>query len=162
MTTASPSLYSFPPALKFPSSSDPLLVCFRKDQRCSHSVVRTHKKTKAKQAEHVGTEPSSDPRRLHDGGFRLWEPLWALLSWSCGPFSPGLLNHRGSYNPSFLSSSGVPWAQSMLGYGSIHLFSSAVRGSLSEDDWARHWSMSMAEYHYESCYIYLLYNYITI
>ena len=35
----------------------------------------------------------------------------------------------------------------MSGCGSLYLFPSAAGGSFSEDDWARHWSMSIAECH---------------
>lgn len=38
----------------------------------------------------------------------------------------------------------------MFGFESLHLLPSVVGGSLSGDDWARHPSMCIAEYHKES------------
>jgi hypothetical protein len=36
------------------------------------------------------------------------------------------------------------------GCGSLHTLLSAARGSLSNDDWTKHQSMHIAEYHYKS------------
>lgn len=34
-----------------------------------------------------------------------------------------------------------------FGYGSLHLLISVARLALSDDFWARHWSISIAKYH---------------
>lgn len=44
----------------------------------------------------------------------------------------------------------------MSGCGPLDLFTSVLRGSFSEDSWARHWPMSRAECHSESFYCMLI------
>ena len=47
----------------------------------------------------------------------------------------------------FPSSLGFPVLHLMFGYGSLPLLLSTMGGSTSDDDWAKHQSMSIAEYH---------------
>jgi hypothetical protein len=65
---------------------------------------------------------SSDPDKLPDIHSSLCVPLWALVSWFCGPSSCGALDHSGSYSLSSPSSVGFPDLHLMFGCGPLYVF----------------------------------------
>lgn len=75
-------------------------------------------------------------------------PYESRLVDSVGFVHLGIFNPSSSYKPSSPSSSS-DFTEScvMFGHESRHLFPSATGGSLSEDYWARHQSMMIADYH---------------
>ena len=62
-------------------------------------------------------------------------------------FSCDALGLSGLYNPSSPSSIGFTEFSLIFGCGFLHLFLSVVGWSLSDGDYARLLSMSIAEYH---------------
>jgi hypothetical protein len=74
---------------------------------------------------------------------------------SLSPYGPRMVDPVSVLDPSgsYSSSSHPPFLQDspklhlMFGCGSLHLFPSVAGWSLSDDNWARHQSMSIAEYH---------------
>ena len=94
------------------------------------------------------------------------QPMWALLGWLSGPWSPGVLQHpltpmifppplswdfpisKGKYSKGDLQL--MLFLYMMYECGSQHLLPSSAGGSLSDDDWTRHQSMKIAEFHWES------------
>lgn len=85
--------------------------------------------------------PNSDSFRFHDCCFS----LSALLCWFCGICFPDVFKTLGSYNPSSPSHAGFPEIYLMVGCGSLHLLLSVAGGIISDDNWARFWSMITAE-----------------
>jgi hypothetical protein len=61
--------------------------------------------------------------------------------------SCSVLDFSDSYNPSPLSSKGFIILHIMFGWETLHLFPSVAGWSLSDDDYIRFLSMSIAEYH---------------
>lgn len=62
-------------------------------------------------------EVYADPYRIYSCCFSLCEPLRALLSWSCGPNSRGVLYPPSSYNPFSSSFAGFPGSTLCLAVG---------------------------------------------
>ena len=84
--------------------------------------------------------------RLSGCRFNLCESIWAQVSWFCR-FPCGVLDPCGSYNPSTLSSAGLPKLSLMFSCGSLLLFLSVAGWILSDDSYVRLLSASIAEYY---------------
>lgn len=99
------------------------------------------------QTEHICRGPSSDLCGLCDCCSSLCEPH---ESCSLDPVLAVFSCVTSTYTPSSPSSTEFSELGLMFGFESLHLLPSVVGGSLSGDDWARHPSMCIAEYHKES------------
>jgi hypothetical protein len=88
---------------------------------------------------------SDDLAQTHTGSMMPFQSLRALLSWLCRLCSPGVLQISGFYSPSSTSSVVFPKLYLMFGCESLYLLLSAAGGSLSNNGWPRHQSISIAE-----------------
>lgn len=119
----------------------------QKSERSLHSHGEEWNKISKLNNHNIGS--STGLWKFCDCYFSLYEPLWALFSWSCGLCSLGAIDPSGSYNSSSSSSVCFPWAPPIVllrisGYAPI-----TAGGGHTEDDRAQHWSISesVAEYH---------------
>lgn len=83
----------------------------------------------------------------------LWS-IWSLISCICGLCSYSVLDPFGPYNHSYPSFRRLSELHLIFAYDIHHLLLPIAEWSIIDDDYARLQSISIAEYHYESCHWY--------
>lgn len=106
----------------------------------------------ATQPPHICRGHRWDPCRIPGCWVSLCEPLWAQACWFCR-LSCDSLDRSDSHNSSALSLAGSPELHLMFDCGSASV-ASVAGWRLSEDNWVRHQSTSVAEYCYASLHCY--------
>lgn len=85
----------------------------------------------------IHVEDSSQTHAISVCRFILCDVLWALLSSFCGPWSRGVPDFSGSFNPFNSLSAALCELGLKFVCESLHLFALVAQWSFSDDDWTR-------------------------